>query len=77
MKAETLDVLIRAAQSGREFNRVLNQLPAKDRNEFLAQFKNAESWNKFSGQVAQASQAQVSAEPRNRMAPENRNALAR
>jgi hypothetical protein len=77
MKAETLDVLIRAAQSGREFNRVLNQLPAKERNAFLAQFKNAESWNKFSGQVAQASQAQVSAEPRNRMAPENRNALAR
>lgn len=68
MKAETLDVLIRAAQSGREFNRVLDQIPTKERNAFLAQFKNAESWNKFSGQVAQAAQAQVVAEPRNRNA---------
>jgi hypothetical protein len=68
MKAETLDVLIRAAQSGREFNRVLDQIPAKERSAFLAQFKNAESWNKFSGQVAQAAQAQVVAEPSNRNA---------
>jgi hypothetical protein len=59
MKAETLDVLIRAAQSGREFNRVLDQIPARERNAFLAQFKNAESWNKFAGQVAQAAQVQV------------------
>ena len=59
MKAETLDVLIRAAQSGREFNRVLNQIPARERNVFLKQFKNAESWNKFVGQVAQAAQVQV------------------
>jgi hypothetical protein len=55
--------LIRAAQSGREFNRVLDQIPAKERSAFLSQFKNAESWNKFSGQVAQAAQAQVVAEP--------------
>jgi ribosomal protein L31E len=59
MKAETLDILIRAAQSGREFNRVLNQIPARERNVFLKQFKNAESWNKFAGQVAQAAQVQV------------------
>jgi len=59
MKAETMDVLIRAAQSGREFNRVLNQIPARERNVFLKQFKNAESWNKFAGQVAQAAQVQV------------------
>ena len=59
MKAETLDVLIRAAQSGREFNRVLNQIPARERNVFLKQFKNAESWNKFAGQVAQAAQVQA------------------
>ena len=59
MKAETLDVLIRAAQSGREFNRVLNQIPARERNVFLKQFKDAESWNKFAGQVAQAAQVQV------------------
>lgn len=59
MKAETLDILIRAAQSGREFNRVLNQIPARERNVFLKQFKDAESWNKFAGQVAQAAQVQV------------------
>lgn len=59
MKAETLDILIRAAQSGREFNRVLNQIPARERNVFLKQFKNAESWNKFAGQVAQAAQVQA------------------
>lgn len=75
MKAETLDRLIRAAQSGREFNRVLDSIPAKERSALLAQFKNAESWNKFSGQVAQAAQAQLSAEPRNRLAPESENAL--
>jgi hypothetical protein len=59
MKSETLETLIRAAQSGREFNRVLDQIPARERNAFLAQFKNAESWNKFAGQVAQAAQVQV------------------
>lgn len=59
MKAETMDVLIRAAQSGREFNRVLDQIPTRERNAFLAQFKNAESWNRFAGQVAQAAQVQV------------------
>lgn len=75
MKAETLDVLIRAAQSGREFNRVLDQIPARDKNAFLKQFKDAESWNKFAGQVAQAAQAQVSAEPRNRLAPASSNQL--
>ena len=56
-KAQTMEVLIRAAQSGREFNRVLDAIPAKERNAFLAQFKNAESWNKFSTQVANAARA--------------------
>ncbi len=54
IKAETLDVLIRAAQSGRDFNRVLDALPTRERNAFLAQFKNAESWSRFSTQVANA-----------------------
>lgn len=57
MKDETLGVLIRAAQSGREFNRVLDAIPAKERSAFLAQFKNAESWSKFSTQVANAARA--------------------
>ena len=56
MKTETLNVLIRAAQSGREFNRVLDALPTKERSAFLAQFKNAESWNKFTTEVGRASQ---------------------
>jgi len=75
---QTMDEIVKAAQSGRDFNKLLDAIPTKDRNAFLAQFKNAESWNKFSGQVAQAAQAQVSAEPRNALAPKrNDNALAR
>lgn len=54
MKTETLDVLIRAAQSGRDFNALLNALPTKEKSAFLSQFKNAESWNRFSTQVANA-----------------------
>lgn len=57
MKDETLGVLIRAAQSGRDFNRVLDAIPAKERSAFLAQFKDAESWSKFSTQVANAARA--------------------
>lgn len=75
MKAETLDVLVRAAQSGREFNRVLNQIPASERNVFLTQFKDAETWNNFAGQIAQASQAQAVTEPRNKLAPPSENQL--
>lgn len=54
MKAETMDRLIRAAQSGREFSRILDEIPSKERNAFLAQFKNAESWGWFSREVANA-----------------------
>jgi hypothetical protein len=54
MKAETMDRLIRAAQSGREFSRILDEIPSKERNAFLAQFKNAESWGRFSREVANA-----------------------
>jgi hypothetical protein len=79
MKAETLDRLIRAAQSGREFNRVLDSLPTKERAAFLAQFKNADSWGRFSTQVANAARAYAvsQVEPAtNVMAPESQNALA-
>jgi type II secretory pathway component PulF len=71
MKAETLEVLIRAAQSGRDFNRVLDALPTKERNAFLAQFKNAESWSRFSTQVANAARTYATtqtAEPTNALA---------
>lgn len=73
IKAETLDVLIRAAQSGREFNRVLDALPAKERSALLAQFKDAESWSRFSTQIANAARAyattQAADEPVNALAP--------
>jgi len=72
MKAETLDVLIRAAQSGRDFNRVLDALPTKERSAFLNQFKNAESWSRFSTQVANAARTYAvteTAEPTNALAP--------
>lgn len=73
MKAETLNVLIRAAQSGRDFNRVLDAIPTKERNAFLAQFKNAESWSRFSTQVANAARTYATtqvAEPTNALAAE-------
>jgi hypothetical protein len=54
LSRQTMDEIINAAQSGRDFNRILNALPTKERNAFLAQFKNAESWNRFSTQVANA-----------------------
>lgn len=72
IKAETMDVLIRAAQSGRDFNRVLDALPAKERSAFLSQFKNAESWSRFSTQVANAARTYgiaKTAEPTNALAP--------
>lgn len=62
VKAQTLDIMIRAAQSGREFNRVLDQIPAKERSAFLAQFKDPESWNRFSREVANAARTGVTAE---------------
>jgi hypothetical protein len=72
---KTMDEIINAAQSGREFDRVLDSLSSGDRNFFLKHFKNAETWNNFSGQVAQASQAQVVTEPRNKLAPPSENQL--
>jgi hypothetical protein len=70
-----MDEIINAAQSGREFNRVLDSLSTSDRNAVLRQFKDANTWNNFVGQVAQASQAQATAEPRNRLAPASANQM--
>ena len=63
MRESTMESLIRAAQSGREFNRVLDVLPTKERSAFLAQFKNAESWDKFSVQIANAARAYAAGQP--------------
>jgi hypothetical protein len=51
---ETMDEIVKAAQSGRDFNALLDALPTKEKSAFLSQFKNAESWNRFSTQVANA-----------------------
>ena len=75
LSRKTMDEIINAAQSGREFNRVLDSLSTSDRNAVLRQFKDANTWNNFVGQVAQASQAQVTAEPRNRLAPAPNNQM--
>lgn len=67
MKQSTMEQLIKAAQSGRDFERVLDAVPTRERSAFLSQFKNAESWSKFSTQVANAARsfavAQTGEEP--------------
>jgi hypothetical protein len=75
LSRKTMDEIINAAQSGREFNRVLDSLSTSDRNAVLRQFKDVNTWNNFVGQVAQASQAQATAEPRNRLAPASANQM--
>jgi hypothetical protein len=75
-KRETMDKIIKAAQSGKDFNELLDAIPAKERSAFLEQFKNADSWGKFTGNVAQAMSAQTTATPRNKLAPTSQNALA-
>jgi hypothetical protein len=59
---ETMDQIVKAAQSGRDFNVLLDALPTKERNAFLSQFKNAESWSRFSTQVANAARAYTTAQ---------------
>lgn len=73
---KTQDVLVYAAQSGRNFADVLATVPAKERNAVLRIFQRPEEWNNFVGQVAQAAQAQATVEPMNALAPESQNALA-
>ena len=59
---KTMDEIVKAAQSGRAFNELLDALPARDRSAFLAQFKNADSWKKFTLGVANAARAYSVAE---------------
>jgi hypothetical protein len=81
MKEQTMESLIKAARSGRDFNKILDAIPTAERSAFLNQFKNAESWNKFSVDVANAARAYTVAESNkssNALAPQqNSNALAR
>lgn len=76
LKRKTMDRLVYAATSGKNFNEILDALPAAERNPFLAQFKNAESWDNFTSNIVQAAGAQISGTPRNRLAPQPQNALA-
>lgn len=78
MKQSTMEQLIKAAQSGREFERILNAIPTKERSAFMAQFKSPEDWSQFSTQVANAARTYAMSptdEQSNALAPENRNAL--
>lgn len=80
MKEQTMESLIKAARSGRDFNKILDAIPTAERSAFLSQFKNAESWKKFSVDVANAARAYTVAESNkssNALAPkQNSNALA-
>ena len=53
----TADAIINAAKSGRSFAQLLDALPTAERNAVLAQFKNAQSWNGFSRDVAFAARS--------------------
>jgi hypothetical protein len=70
---QTMDEIIKSAQSGRDFNRILDALSTKERSAFLAQFKNAESWSRFSREVANAARTSAITPPPER---QPRNALA-
>lgn len=54
---QTMDEIVKAAQSGRSFNELLDALPTRDKSAFLAQFKNANSWKQFTTDVANAARA--------------------
>jgi len=53
----TADAIVNAAKSGRSFAQLLDALPTAESNKVLAQFKNAQSWNGFSRDVAFAARS--------------------
>jgi hypothetical protein len=69
----TADAVINAAKSGRSFAQLLDALPTAERNAVLAQFKNAQSWNGFSRDVALAARS-FAVEPKGKE-PTNTNSL--
>jgi|694.fasta_scaffold02053_29 hypothetical protein len=75
----TADAIINAAKSGRSFAQLLDALPTAERNKVLAQFKNAQSWNGFSRDVALAARsfAVDPREPEPEPEPTNSNFLRR
>jgi hypothetical protein len=72
---KTMDVLIDAAKSNQKMAEVMDMLPASDRIRVLKVLKTPEDWNKWVQRLAPAFSGAVTAEPRNRLAPENKNVL--
>ena len=68
---KTMDTLIKAAQSGKDFDAVISSLPTVDKNAFLSVLKDRSKWNSFATGVATA----AAASPSNAMDEENRNNL--
>lgn len=73
---KTMDALIKGAESGKNMNELLNNLPAQERLDVLKVLRNSKDWNSFVTRGAASMGADNS--PENRLSKtENRNALAR
>jgi hypothetical protein len=73
---QTMERLIQAAQSGRNFDEIIKVLPTAERNAVLRVLRTPADWNRFSTGVATAAAGTQTVEPRNALAPESQNALA-
>ena len=72
---KTMDTLIKAAQSGKDFNAVIASLPTVEKNAFLSVLNDRTKWNSFATGVATAAAATSPIESSNAMGEENRNNL--
>ena len=70
-----MDTLIKAAQSGKDFDAVISSLPAVEKNAFLSVLNDRTKWNSFATGVATAAAATSPIESSNAMGEENRNNL--
>ena len=72
---KTMDTLIKAAQSGKDFDAVISALPTVEKNAFLSVLNDRTKWNSFATGVATAAAATSPIESSNAMGEENRNNL--
>lgn len=72
---KTMDTLIKAAQSGKNFDAVIASLPTVEKNAFLSVLNDRTKWNSFATGVATAAAATSPIESSNAMGEENRNNL--
>ena len=72
---KTMDTLIKAAQSGKDFDVVIASLPTVEKNAFLSVLNDRTKWNSFATGVATAAAATSPIESSNAMGEENRNNL--